>query len=360
MILESLRRSGVDFFVMYATSANPDLFYVSRIKLYDPAIYLVGTDGTELLVVPKIEKRRVGLASRVKEIASFEDLGYKEKVREVGPKKAISEILVSLLKEGRCRKVLLPDDFPAFLAVELSNHFEIKFGNPIRELRSIKTKAEVEKIVEVSNAILLTFNWLIKNFKFKKCEEIRNAIESKLLSMGYLAENTISSSGKISADPHEIGHGEVFDHVLIDIFPKSLKTNYYSDFTRTVFVKDNKDLFEMYEAVVEAQSKAIGKIRDGVDGRDVHETVKATLEDYGYKTTSEEGFLHSTGHGIGLELHEDPRIGDQSVTLKSGMVVTVEPGLYYKDVGGVRVEDVVLVKRDSCEVLTNFPKFIRI
>jgi len=128
-----------------------------------------------------------------------------------------------------------------------------------------------------------------------------------------------------------------------------------------VVVERDSAIEEMLKAIVEAQEKAISMIREGITAKDVHYTVCDVLEGYGYKTLrqkAKEGFIHSTGHGVGLEIHEEPRIFENDDILKAGMVFTVEPGLYYKNIGGVRVEDVVVVKKHGCEVLTNYPKMI--
>ncbi len=362
MIHQILREKSAQFFLMYAVRDDVNFYYATKFKTKNLALYLIGEDGTELIVVPEMERRRVERESKVKEIASFEDIGYKEKLKELeDPKKALIETIVELLKTHKAKKVLIPYEFPAFLTVQLMREFEVEVvENPFTRIRTVKKRDEIENIREVCRGVIEVFDTLIKNFKFKRCEDVRTFVETNLFSRGYIAEDTIVSTGKLSADPHYIGFGEIEDHLVIDIFPKSRTHGYYSDFTRTVFVNRNTELEEMYKAVVEAQKRAIEMIRDGVDARDVHTEVKQTLEDLGYKTTKSEGFIHSTGHGIGLEIHEEPRISDCSVKLKSGMVFTVEPGLYYKDIGGVRVEDVVVVKRDGCEVLTNYKKFIRL
>lgn len=362
MIANTLRENDADFFVMYATSINANFYYATRFKTYDPLTYIFGIDGTEILLVPEMEKRRAERESRVKEIVSLEDIGFKEKLKELNDaKKAYLEILVSLLKEGRCRRVLVPEELPSFISFELTKHFDVKVArNPFSKLRMVKSSSEIEKIRDTSRAILGVFRWLLENFRFERCEEVRRAIDTKLFAAGYLAENTICSTGKLSADPHEPGSGEIKDHLIIDVFPKSLEHGYHSDFTRTIFLRKNNELEEMYSAVVDAQEEALRMIKDGIDAKDVHEKVKEVLSSRGYNTKNGEGFIHSTGHGIGLEIHEEPRISNQSVILKKGMVVTVEPGLYYKDVGGVRVEDTVVVRKNGCEVLTTFEKFTRI
>ncbi len=362
MIAEFLRERNADFIILYGSSSNANFYYATRFKTYDPLTYIAGIDGSDILLVPEMEKRRAERESRVKEIVSLSDVGFNERMKELGDaKRAYLDVLISILKEGRCKKLLIPEEIPSFISFELKKHFEVEVvKNPFSQLRLIKTSSEIERIEDVSQAILRCFKWVVESFSFKTCEELRGAIELKLFSEGYLAENTICSSGKKSADPHEIGSGKIEDHVVIDVFPKSRHHLYHSDFTRTVFLRENKELEEMYEAVVEAQERALGMIRDGVDAKDVHEDVKDVLSSCGYKTGKGEGFIHSTGHGIGLEVHEEPRIGELSVKLKKGMVVTVEPGLYYSKIGGVRVEDTVVVREKGCKVLTPFEKFIRL
>ncbi|MET1123887.1 MAG: Xaa-Pro peptidase family protein [Archaeoglobaceae archaeon] len=345
-------------FVMYASSRNADFYYLTRFKTSDPCVYVVCED-TELLVVPKMEVNRASRESRVREIASYEDLGYKELVAEYG-RAAISELIVRLLKECRAKVVAVPDDFPASIAFRLREEFEVVFENPAREKRMVKTSEEVREIAKVCEATLLAFDWVVRNFGFSSCEELRNALEAKLYELGLLAEDTIAASGRLSADPHERGSGVIEDHVVLDVFPRSRTSMYYADFTRTIFVERNGELEEMYGAVVDAQEEAIKMLRDGVDARDVHQRVVEVLNERGFKTRGGEGFVHSTGHGVGLEVHEEPRIGERSCILKRGMVVTVEPGLYYRRIGGVRCEDLVVIKKNGCEVLTKYPKWIRL
>lgn len=363
MVIQLLKEKEADFFVQHSGNAN--FYYATKFKSSSAMLYLVGIDGTELLLLPEMEFGRALRESKVKEVASFEKLGYEEKLREFGsPRKALAEIIIERLKEGRAKKVLIPSDFPAFLAFELQKSFEVEaVDSPFLKLRAVKRTEEIAKIRQNCLYLLKAFDSLYKRIKRLKtfsCDFARSYIERKLISYGLIAEDTICSTGKLSADPHELGSGEVQEHLLVDVFPKCRKTGYYADFTRTILFKENAELEEMLKAVIEAQSRAISMLREGVNGRDVHNAVKDCLKSYGYETKGGEGFIHSTGHGIGLEVHEEPRIGDSDVLLKSGMVVTIEPGLYYREVGGVRVEDVVLIKKSECEILTPYERFLGI
>ena len=360
MVIDAIKEKGADFFVMQSGNAN--FFYATKFRSSSMMFYIAGIDGTELLILPEMELRRSLRESKVKEIASYEMLGYEEKIKELkNPKMAIAEILVQILKEGRAKKVVIPNDFPSFFAFVLQKNFEVEvIDNPFTKLRAVKNSWEIAEIRENCQKIIQVFPKIIKivqNNKKLLCEEVRNILENELWIRGLISEDTICSTGKLSADPHEVGSGEIEDHLLIDVFPRNRK-GYYADFTRTVILNQNPELKEMLSAVIDAQKVAFRMLKEGVNGKDVHSAVKDELKSHGFETRKDEGFIHSTGHGIGLEIHEEPRIGDIDVELRSGMVVTVEPGLYYKNVGGVRVEDVVLIKKDGCEILTPFERFL--
>lgn len=359
MVIDLLKEKDADFFLMQSGNAN--FLYATKFKSSSLMFYLVGVDGTELLLLPEMELQRALRESKVKEIASYEMLGYEKKIKELkSPKKAIAEILIELLKVERAKRILIPNEFPSFFAFALKERFEVEtIENPFLKMRAVKNSSEILEIKKNCEKIVAVFCKVLELLRSRplKCEDVRKFIELELLKLDLIAEDTICVSGKLSADPHELGKGEIEEHLLVDIFPRNRK-GYYADFTRTVILEDNPKLKEMLIAVVEAQKKAISMLREGVNGREVHEAVKDTLKSHGFETRGGEGFIHSTGHGIGLEVHEEPRIGDLDVELKSGMVVTIEPGLYYRDVGGVRVEDVVLIKKDCCEVLTPFERLL--
>jgi Xaa-Pro aminopeptidase len=154
--------------------------------------------------------------------------------------------------------------------------------------------------------------------------------------------------------------------IIIDIFPRSQKTGYFGDITRTVVRgRASEGVRRLYEAVLGGQKLAFRKVRASVPTAEVHRTVQDFFEQQGYKTGRRrgrmEGFFHGTGHGLGLEIHEAPRMGSHSTgRLTAGQVVTVEPGLYYANLGGVRLEDVALVTGNGARNLTRFAKQLEI
>ncbi len=365
MIPEILRQHDAQFFVIYASSKNANFFYATGFRIPDPAFYMIGDDGTDLLVVHEMEKRRAERESRVKEIASFKDLGFYERLEEKkDPRLALSQTLFQLIRTHGGRKILIPPDFPSFLSFYFKERMDVEVvENPFSKMRLIKKGEEVEEIRKTSDAIIRSFKHALNVLrKTKTCEELRDQIELFLFKNGYIAEETIVSSGELSADPHEIGKGDIASHVIIDIFPKRKESGYYSDFTRTVLLEKNPEIEEMLEAVIEAKNVAISKIRDGIVAREIHETVCDVLEGKGFRTVKEsgEGFIHSTGHGVGLEVHEEPRIFENEDVIRKGMVFTVEPGLYYRGIGGVRVEDTIVVKANDCEILTKYDDWVKL
>lgn len=224
------------------------------------------------------------------------------------------------------------------------------------------------KAVQTFNekAMVAVFDYLTKTTK-PTSEGAKEVISTVLELAGCeSSEGVIVACGPTSYEPHEEGSGEIKtgQPVVIDIFPRSRQMGYFADMTRTVCLGTApKDLLAMYDAVKEAKALAVALIKPGVEGKVVHQAVADYFLRAGYITRGEgtifkyeEGFVHSLGHGVGKAIHEKPILGSQSEdVLKVGDILTVEPGLYYKEIGGVRLEDMVLVTEDGCEVLTSLP-----
>jgi Xaa-Pro aminopeptidase len=192
-------------------------------------------------------------------------------------------------------------------------------------------------------------------------ERLRFEIESAIMAEGGQANGTtIVAGGDQACDPHERGHGPLRANklIIIDIFPRVTKTGYFGDMTRTYLRgRATEEQRRLVKTVREAQLAAMGSIRANVDGRSVHQEVLKVFESAGYETKrtarGSVGFFHGTGHGLGLAVHEMPRIsGTISMPLKKGSVVTVEPGLYYPGLGGCRIEDVVQVTSRAPKLLS--------
>jgi len=180
-------------------------------------------------------------------------------------------------------------------------------------------------------------------------------LEEDLLNV----EGIIISCGPHAAIPHHRGSGPLRPNetIICDIFPRYRGNHYFADMTRT-YVKGapSPELKKLYAAVFEAQTKAIAMVRPGIRFADVHEKCVEIFAKRGYHSGNK-GFIHGTGHGLGLDIHEAPYVSKgQTGVFEEGHVVTIEPGLYYPKLGGVRLEDVVWVTKNGCENLTNYPK----
>jgi Xaa-Pro aminopeptidase len=192
-------------------------------------------------------------------------------------------------------------------------------------------------------------------------EVLRAEIDSAILRAGGNPTGTIVAGGDQACDPHERGSGPLLSNslIILDVFPRDAKSGYFGDLTRTVLRgRASESQRKLWDTVKAGQALALRRIKAGVDGMEIHKGIQDLFAKRGYSTGVRQrrrvGFFHGTGHGLGLEIHEYPRL--QKVTLQEREVITVEPGLYYPGLGGVRLEDVVVVTRTGCKMLSRFPK----
>jgi Xaa-Pro aminopeptidase len=199
-------------------------------------------------------------------------------------------------------------------------------------------------------------------------EKLRGVIDTAILQYGGRTGHTIVAGGRQACDPHEQGHGPLRanEPIILDVFPRSQKTGYFGDITRTV-VRGNASeaVRKLYDTVVRGQEIAFTRLHPETKATEVHAAVQTFFDREGYKTIRKrgrmQGFFHGTGHGVGMELHEAPRLALASRdVLAAGQVLTVEPGLYYPGLGGVRLEDVVAVSAQGARNLTKFEKVLEV
>ncbi len=198
-------------------------------------------------------------------------------------------------------------------------------------------------------------------------ERVRAAIDVFLLERGYTNPTSIVAGGPSGADCHFLGAGPLRtgQPVIIDVFPRNRETLYYGDCTRTVVHGEVSDLLaRMRDAVAAAKAAGIAAIRAGVSGEAVHAATTTPIQQHGFSIGLPAddapdtycAMVHGTGHGVGLEVHEPPLLDRGGPTLVAGDAVTVEPGLYCKAVGGIRLEDLVVVTQQGCENLNRLPE----
>jgi Xaa-Pro aminopeptidase len=362
---------------------DADMLYAVGLLLPDPIIYL-RLNGQAHVLTSDLEVERVRKSASHCRVRSWS--GHLRKLQRAGiPSPGLARLTAEVLRESQLKKLVVPSHFPLGLAREL-RRFRIKVKvrkGPFFLERQFKTADEVKKI---SAALMMAEVGLaealqtLKNSKITRdrrlfhhnipltAEKLRAIINTAILQAGGVASHTIVACGRQACDPHEEGHGVLRAHqpIVLDVFPRSQRTGYYGDITRTVVKgRASEGLRRLHDTVSRAQELAMETIEGGVPGAVVHQAVETFFKREGYRTERSNGclrgFFHGTGHGLGLELHEPPRLAPASPDLLSpGHVVTVEPGLYYPGLGGVRLEDVVLVTANRPRNLTKFEKVLEV
>jgi Xaa-Pro aminopeptidase len=199
-------------------------------------------------------------------------------------------------------------------------------------------------------------------------EILKRVINTAIMAQGYVPSHTIAAAGEQCVDPHNQGSGPIRANtsIIMDIFPRSQVSGYFGDITRTIVRgRASERLKHAYHCVAQGQEIGFRRIRDGANAYDIHFEILNYFAGEGFETGARngrmEGFFHGTGHGLGLDIHEAPSFGQRSKNLlRTGNVVTVEPGLYYQGMGGVRLEDVVVVTKTGCRNLVQIPKFLEV
>jgi Xaa-Pro aminopeptidase len=247
---------------------------------------------------------------------------------------------------------------------------EIKTAAEVRAIRAALRAAEAglaAGMAALSACAIGRDGWLQCYGRRFTAEDLRAAVNTRILAEGCLPSHTICAPGDQAVDPHEEGHGPIRAHtpVVMDIFPRSERTGYYGDLTRTVVRgRASEALKAVYALVHEGVRLGHRRVRPGASGVEIHQEIQALFESRGYRTGlvggRMQGFFHGTGHGLGLQIHEPPSISVRGTILRRGHVVTVEPGLYYLGLGGVRIEDVAHVTATGSGNMTRVPKALEL
>lgn len=368
----------MDRIIYSDTQSSADLLYATRFSAPDPFLYFTRR-GRSYIVLSDLEVdrgRKEAAVDRVLHWSLFREALQKK----LGRRPTVEETCLDILKRHGVRRAEVPGNFPFRTALSFIRG-GIKLSIPDGGLfpeRLYKTREEIRQIeaaLRITEKLLARARDILKasrkgpGRKLKwagsvlTSERVRAEIQVLALRLGAMADQPIIAGGTQACDPHDRGSGplKANELIIVDIFPWLQKTHYWGDMTRT-FLKGKASTAQhrLFETVHRAQERAFDLIGPGIRAEKVHAAVTAYFEDCGYRTGKiagrQQGFIHGTGHGLGLEIHEAPGMGLTSPhRLEPGHVVTVEPGLYYQRTGGVRIEDVVLVTTDGCRKLSHFP-----
>ena len=282
------------------------------------------------------------------------------------------ETIQELCAKLGTKELTIPSSFPVGLAEKLkSAGFTLEISEQrLYPEREFKTLQEVEKIVTSLRAAeagcrrsieILKESLITKERTLEwqgaplTSETLRAEVDCTMLRLGMIAVDTICAGGLQGAQPHNTGSGVLLaDYpIVLDIFPRSAQTGYWGDLTRTVVKGTPSDFMRRaYDAVLEAREFAKECIKPGAIPSEIHKCAENILTKRGFTTGCNEkgdyGFFHGLGHGVGLDIHEFPRLNPRTGTpLQKGIVVTDEPGLYYPDEGGIRLEDMVYLNEEG-------------
>lgn len=361
---------------MYAASeACADMRYATGFMAPDPFVWLE-LHGKRLMILSALEVGRAGKMRRpdTAVLSHADALACWQLPADTPP--GPGELLPAIARSAEVSCWEVPYSFPFGLAADLQKTgLTVTPVTPFFPERQCKTAAEVQAITHgvrlaesglaraldvLGQARPAADGVLMRDGAPVTAEAVAGEIAAAIARLGGTAAHTIVAPGVQAADPHETGHGpiRVNEPIVIDIFPRADASGYHGDLTRTV-VKGRapEPVRRAHAAVDEARRAAVALAAPGVRAADVHEAADRVLRQHGFETDAAAhppyGFFHGVGHGLGLDVHEAPRVSRTSDhVLETGNVVTIEPGLYYPRWGGVRIEDVITITQDGCRNLT--------
>jgi len=382
---EHLADLDTDGYLIDASQDDANQLYLSGFTGPDPFLTLYA-DGEVHVLVSGLEYGRARTEATADTVERHADYDY-----EYGGREARNDMYARFVRDKGVESVSMPPRGPVGTADALRERgigVAVDTDDRLQEVRAVKTDEEVDAIREAQRANEAAMRaaeeliagadvagedapadgdadpgTLLHEGEPLTSERVTEEIEVALLRRGCALDQTIVAGGAQAADPHDRGSGPLRanEAIIVDIFPRSKATKYNADMTRTFCVGEpSETLREWYDLTERALDAALDAVEPGATGEDVHAAACEVYEDAGEPTfrtdpETETGFIHSTGHGVGLDVHESPRLASGGEALEPGHVITVEPGLYDPDVGGVRIEDIVVVTEDGYENLTEYP-----
>lgn len=367
---EAMEKAGAAAYVIYSSSHDPDMRYLTQFVTSDPLFYIKKRSEEGILIVPQMEFDRAQDEASCGVVSRGDARFFEFLEEEVSPQRAAAR----MVHEYAGGDVIVPATFPLGMAEYLRSFCRVTVDtDTVEGMRAVKSPRELDAIratQERTNEVMAFAEDIIRHATEKGGEllyggspltsdSLRREMHCWLLRHGCTAHDTIVSCGRETSQPHNTGSGTLLanEPIVIDVFPQDEKTGYYADMTRT-FVKGEPtpEIQEIYGTVCDGQTLAEEMLRPGITGAEVHNAVLDLFNERGY-ATGDEGFIHSLGHGVGLQIHEGPSLSPRGDTsLAAGHVVTVEPGLYYRKTGGVRMEDLGVITKDGFVCYTKYKR----
>ena len=368
--------------LIYAGTSSPDMRHEVPIGIPDPFLY-VEHGGERHVVLTSFEIDRVKAIPGGPQPHAYEEFGYDELLDQGLPREEVYlRIAVNACKAFGVTDAVVPATFPVAFADRLREAGltltpEYDFFHDRRRVKSETELAGIRRAQRAAEAGMDAARALLRRAEPNGAglvvdgepltsERIKTAIAAVFTERGMTSDEFIVSHGPQSAVGHDMGSGQIAagEPIVIDIWPRDIETSCYADMTRTYVVGEPEPEIVRYHTLCkEALDRSLDAIRAGVPGADVFQLVCELFHEAGEPTqlskaageVLENGFYHGLGHGVGLEVHEAPSLGRAPGAMVAGDVVTVEPGLYKHGYGGVRLEDLVLVREDGAENLTDYP-----
>ncbi len=366
--------------LFHADAHDPDMLYFSRFSAFDP--YLAFSfGGKKIGISHSMEYQRMLTDSDFDEVLLLNevqaDAAKRFKVSDYR-KTSLSQQVQQVAKRYGIKEFRVSSRFPAGLAFELHAaglkispesdgelfpERVIKSANEIEALRkgNAASAAGFKAVRKALTESKIKGNTLIYQGRVLTSERLRELISIAALEQGAIALHTIAAGGDQACDCHNAGSGPIRPNelIVVDIFPRRPSDGYWGDMTRTFLKGKASDAQKkLVRSVKKAHGLSLELIKPGVSGGKVHNAIQAFFDKEGYVTERDcpepKGFFHGLGHGIGLEVHESPFMrATADFKFKAGMAVTVEPGLYYKGLGGVRIEDTIHVTPGGNELISS-------
>jgi Xaa-Pro aminopeptidase len=370
-----------DVLIIGDTERMADLRHAVPVAIGDPFVYAeVGEAPLVAIFNFEIERIRAVVAADMRPMEQYRP---EELARQgLDAYSFRNELYLRVVRDFGIEHALVPRCFPLGIADHLrANGIELevdqRFFDDRRRVKNAQELAGIRRAQHAAEAGMAVARDLLQRAETRNggyvvdgdeltCELVKQHVERAFAAHGCTADEFIVSHGAQTAVGHEMGAGPIVmdDVVLLDLFPKDRESGCFADMTRTFVVGSvPEELRDYHRLCKEALDRCVEAIRPGLNGKDLHRQISDFFAENGQPTqltkpegsVLQDGFYHALGHGVGLAVHEQPGIGRVGEPFVPGDVLAVEPGLYRHGFGGVRLEDLVLVTEDGCEVLTDFP-----